>query len=123
MAIKKHNPHNYYRTDLGTNKIWACANPDCTHYMPPHLSHLVEGKRSICWQCGEKMTLHSLNMNEDRPRCDDCRLGLNVAEVDVPLSDAMRARLDSTPEKTEVETARITPVSKTIQDFIKGKVN
>lgn len=73
MSTKsKRHTHKYYRVDLGSYKVWACALPDCMHHMPPHYNNLVEGKNSFCWKCGEMFVLNTINMKRDKPLCDDC---------------------------------------------------
>lgn len=88
----KRHRHKYHLVSLGASKVWACALPDCTHYMPSHMSAMVEGKASICWQCGEDMILDKANMKEPQPRCENCRLGIETVEV--PLSSAMAERIN-----------------------------
>jgi len=74
MATKaKRHIHKYHRVDLGGTEVWACALSDCNHFMPPHYTKLVEGKSSICWNCGESITLNKSNMIDDEPKCNDCR--------------------------------------------------
>lgn len=70
---RKNHPHKYIRRDVGNGKVWACALPDCNHFMPPHLNSLLEGRSAICWGCEEKFTLDSTSLMEGMPRCDDCR--------------------------------------------------
>lgn len=94
MASKgRRHTHKYYRAHLTFADVWACALPDCTHYMPEHMSTLMNGKRSICWKCNEPMLLHPLNLTMERPVCDECKLGIKES-TDVPMSDVMRAFLE-----------------------------
>lgn len=73
MSTKaKRHTHKYHKVDLLGTKIWACALPDCNHHMPNHYSKLVEGKASLCWNCGEEMILDPTNMTQDRPICMNC---------------------------------------------------
>lgn len=86
----KRHRHKYHLVVYGAGHVWACAQPDCTHYMPSNMSGMVEGKASICWQCGGDMILDHTNMEERKPRCENCRLGI-VEEM--PISPAMAERL------------------------------
>jgi hypothetical protein len=61
--------------------------------MPPHYAALLNGKYSICWQCGGRMILHPGNLEMDRPICDKCRLGISDEE-ELPLTDRMKEFLE-----------------------------
>lgn len=52
---------------------WACAKPDCNHYMPPHIESSINGKYTICWECGATTTMNVLSMKDNNPKCDECR--------------------------------------------------
>lgn len=109
----KRHRHKYHLVSLGAGKVWACALPDCTHYMPSHMNAMVEGKASICWQCGEDMILDKANMKESQPRCENCRLG--IESVEVPLSNAMAERIKSDEAKPRVSISE-----ETILGFLKA---
>jgi hypothetical protein len=85
----KRHIHKYYKVQMGAVKVWACALGDCNHYMPYHMNNMMNGKFSICWQCGKDMVLHPGNLEDDMPRCDACKLGVTREElldiVDTPL--------------------------------------
>jgi len=84
MATKsKRHIHKYYKSGAGTSlTIWACALPDCTHFMPQHYTHLLRGKYSKCWgttsdkPCEELVTLDERNMRLEKPLCEECSLML-----------------------------------------------
>lgn len=40
--------------------------------MPKHYEEMVPGKLSICWGCGESMTLDPDNMRLNQPICFEC---------------------------------------------------
>lgn len=84
---RKNHTHKYQLRPTGSQSVWACALPDCNHYMPPHLSSLVEGRTSICWQCEEKFILDSDAMKENRPRCLECRDALLINVVSEMITD------------------------------------
>ena len=82
MATKaKRHTHKYHRVEIAGAKVWACALGDCNHYMPVHMSALIPGKNSYCWDCDNPIILDSSNMIEDRPRCVECRTGINLDEI------------------------------------------
>ncbi len=72
----KRHIHKYYHADLPFGKVWACALPDCNHFMPNHYESLLMGKGSICWNCGETYKLNPTNMLDDKPTCEKCKLGI-----------------------------------------------
>jgi hypothetical protein len=83
MATKaKRHIHKYEKVTLSFGQVWRCALPECSHYMGNHLAGLVEGKASFCWQCDNPMILDTENMKEDRPRCTNCRLGINPDSIE-----------------------------------------
>jgi hypothetical protein len=72
MAAQKHI-HKYRRVKLGRDKtytVYACAFPDCTHYMP---TDRIVGRRTICWVC-DKPTIIWKDRNGvlAKPHCKDC---------------------------------------------------
>ena len=77
MSTKaKRHTHKYHRIEIASSLVWACALPDCNHYMPEHMSELVPGKYSLCWgsspDCLGKFVLNPANMKNDRPLCNAC---------------------------------------------------
>lgn len=66
--------HKYIRAQLRFAQVWRCADPDCNHWMPPHQEGIMEGRASICWQCGEKFVLDIDALKEEMPRCAICRM-------------------------------------------------
>ena len=91
----KNHIHKYHRRRLGTsNKVWACALPDCSHYIPKHMESMAEGKQSVCNQCGEEFVLNIEAMESDKPRCENCRLGRTPELETVELSPMLKAYLE-----------------------------
>ncbi len=85
MSTKaKRHIHKYHRIKLNSSDIWACALGDCNHYMPRHLSQMVPGKTSLCWSCGNEITLDPENMKDDRPVCRACKSGVNFEDDAIP---------------------------------------
>ena len=77
----KRHTHKYQKIDLSFVKTWACALPDCTHYMPKHMERMVEGKASICWECEKEFVLDRIALTMDRPTCLECRNPLNIDDT------------------------------------------
>lgn len=116
MAKKTHI-HKYYRTTLTPErgrhgkikgkKIWRCGLPSCTHYVFD--KHLVVGRQSICWACGEPFILTNPALRRAKPTCG-CKLKenkdvLNVLDVltrmDIPLGqerEALPSEMHEVPE-------------------------
>lgn len=69
----KRHTHKYHKIDMLGSKIWACALPDCNHYMPKHMENLIPGKSTYCWECNSSMVLDPKALTMDRPICIDCR--------------------------------------------------
>lgn len=84
---RKATLHKYYRAHLSLGDVWACALPECSHYLPKHIEQLINGRATICWNCNNRTTMSPANMGMDRPFCPDC---LNAEMAELPLSDAMK---------------------------------
>lgn len=68
----KRHTHKYYKKTLSFGQVWACALPTCNHYMPTHMTELLPGKQSVCWECEGMLVLNELNMKMEKPLCEDC---------------------------------------------------
>lgn len=77
MAPKKHI-HKYHKITLGFGQVWSCGIPECNHFMPRNMTNRVVGKASLCWNCGQQITLNNENMKLDRPLCADCNPTVSV---------------------------------------------
>ena len=86
MSTKaKRHTHKYYRAKLTFHTVWACALPDCSHHMPPHIADLVRGKSSLCWKCEKPLIMDGRAISMDNPLCESCDpnfVSLNVEEMD-----------------------------------------
>ena len=61
--------HKYFRQENG---LWHCSGIDgCTHYLPKNMPAPV-GRNSICWSCEKSFQLLPMNMERDKPMCDEC---------------------------------------------------
>ncbi len=72
MGQSKKHTHKYHRIPINGNNLWACALPDCNHYMPKSIEKMVEGKNSYCFSCSNIFILDSEAMKRDKPLCFDC---------------------------------------------------
>jgi hypothetical protein len=74
MSKKKANHiHKYRLVDIGFSKVQSCAVPNCPHFMPAHLSKLLIGRASICWECDNEFNMTEDNLKEEFPRCMNCK--------------------------------------------------
>jgi hypothetical protein len=89
MPGKRH-VHKYIRTQLRFALVWRCADPECTHFMPPHQEGLMDGRASFCWQCSQQFILDTDALKEDMPRCPLCRM---PEIVDLDIDDLIAHRL------------------------------
>ena len=67
--------HRYHKVDIGKRReyfVFACALPDCTHYL--HSENQVVGKFSLCWRCGKKFIIAKDVRGRvlKRPHCVSC---------------------------------------------------
>jgi formylmethanofuran dehydrogenase subunit E len=86
-GAKKHT-HKYEFRRGKYLQVWTCANPDCSHYMPKHLADIqMEGRKSICWDCGSEFVLDSESLKMDRPVCIQCANPELVSAISEKLKD------------------------------------
>lgn len=91
MAGRKHI-HKYCKRELYGTSVWTCALPTCTHYMPKHLEEMVKGKYSVCWECDEQMIMGPLQMERDKPICDNCNGTAEVVELSPRLMELLKQK-------------------------------
>ena len=115
---KKIHVHKYYRTTLTPErgrhgkikgkKIWRCGVPSCTHYVFD--KHLVVGRQSVCWACGEVFILTNPALRRAKPTCG-CKLKenkdvLNVLDIltrmDIPLEQGREEVSSEVHEMPEI---------------------
>lgn len=84
--MAKQHTHKYFKFD----ELWHCGLPDCTHFMPKNVAGQVEGKYTLCWECGAQFILDRGAMERDKPICARCTLG--DVDVDI-LDDILNTRL------------------------------
>lgn len=62
--------HKYIRARMGKDYIiFKCALPGCTHYIS---KVVAEGRRSICWVCGNEMVLTKPALDLKKPHHAEC---------------------------------------------------
>lgn len=94
MAARKHT-HKYHRVSTGVLQVWACALPDCTHYMPKHMENMLPGKNTVCWSCDTETILTPINMSQDQPMCPVC---MGIEKVDDGMAARIRKMLENSDE-------------------------
>jgi len=76
--------HKYQRKKLARNyKVYACALPDCSHYIS---ADLIVGKKTICWVCGRVTIIYKdSNGVLARPHCKTCtKRKTEDEQIDLP---------------------------------------
>lgn len=71
---KPRHIHKYHRIKIGRSKdyiVYACALPDCPHYLP--IEQIV-GKLTVCWRCGETCQIRRDRRGDilHKPHCLQC---------------------------------------------------
>ena len=61
-----------HRLMLNQKKTWRCTLPGCSYFIHIGLAHILPGKQSICWECGDEFTLDDRALRDDQPICDKC---------------------------------------------------
>jgi hypothetical protein len=94
---KRKELHKYHFIPMKYTKVWACALPDCLHYIPKHMEYMVCGKRSICWSCDKEFILNEENMKDDQPICETCKIGAEnlKTDLDSDLETALAALINN----------------------------
>lgn len=99
MAAKNHI-HKYHYINIGKRDekryTYACALPNCSHFIPIHMSKLVIGKESYCWQCGEKMIINKQHFRRKtrKPRCYKCT-GKDVVKTSKPIPQGEQIKTEA----------------------------
>ena len=70
MTKKSRHTHRFVRvkTQKGTF-IYKCDLPGCSYYIH---AYIAEGRKSVCYRCGNEFFLNKANMDLARPHCADC---------------------------------------------------
>lgn len=90
------------------SQLWACALPDCTHYLPSNVSQTIVDKNSICWGCHQVMTMGSKQVRMLKPICDECILkaqGINIKDAEAFLQFMDEQRRKERLAQTEIPSA------------------
>ena len=109
--------HKYFRHENG---LWYCSGKDgCSHYIPKNMPQPV-GRMSDCWSCDKPFMLTPVNMNIDKPKCDEC------VERDDILDDFIERKLATVQKPnplTEISRQAREAVEKAKRDqLIKDKI-
>lgn len=87
--MAKH-PH---RLILMHNKTWKCTLQGCSFFVHRGLEYVLIGKTAVCWECGDNFTLDEHALEDEMPKCIDCRneaAGLPSGDV---LGDYIQTKL------------------------------
>lgn len=105
---RKQHVHKYYLRRTSVFDVWACALDECNHYMPQHLTELVSGRSSLCWDCGAKFRLNEDLMREEagKPVCQNC---LDIRRF-TKLERAPQIKASVEPDQVEINEPRLEPV-------------
>lgn len=97
----KRHTHKYRLVPINNSKkVWSCALPDCNHYMPPNMEHMIEGKASECWDCGNTTIMSIARMkyatehNDGKMLCELCinkREGIEILNDDASLAEILKS--------------------------------
>lgn|SRR6188768_3326155 len=73
---KKHI-HKYYKSYGPSGQyLWTCAFMDCSHHLPKHYEHTIQGKGTVCWgfdkDCVKEFPLDERALRMDKPLCEQC---------------------------------------------------
>jgi len=71
--------HQFLRIPAKKTHTWTCVN--CSWFVHDGLSHILLTKDAVCWGCGDTFRLSELAIAEDKPRCDECRGGASMDEI------------------------------------------
>jgi hypothetical protein len=78
--VKKH-VHRYFRSHGKHVSVWKCSDMHCPHYVHYSQSYVLISRASICWGCGREFPLDEDALEEDMPRCIECRSGLKEKDI------------------------------------------
>lgn len=62
-------------------KTWKCQIEGCAFFVHLGLAHILVNKRAVCWNCEEVFSVDEDSLKDEKPKCMDCRLALNLANV------------------------------------------
>jgi hypothetical protein len=66
---KEEHVHKYKRTKLGKFKVYRCMLSGCPHYVR---AELVTNRMTVCWRCGNSVTMTPQMAMQAKPHCRDC---------------------------------------------------
>lgn len=74
---------------LINHKTWRCMLEGCAFFVHTGLAHILIGKTIVCWNCEDKFIASELALEEEKPRCDDCRIGMSSDVIEQLLKKKM----------------------------------
>lgn len=70
--------HKFLKMPAKKTNTWTCVY--CSWFVHEGLSHIVLSKEGECWSCGDVFHMTENALEEDKPRCDNCR-GVAVEDI------------------------------------------
>ena len=83
MGMK--HAHKFLRVPAKKTRTWTCT--ECSWFVHEGLAHVLIGKEGVCWGCEDVFTITEAALDEDKPRCDNCRVGVSDEVIQQMLRD------------------------------------
>jgi len=80
-TTRKGHTHKFHKIQGKVVKAWRCADSECKYILHSGLEELLLGRASICWNCSESFPMDEINLKEDMPVCQNCRIKQEVPEL------------------------------------------
>jgi len=72
---------------LVNKKTWKCNLEGCGFFVHLGLAHILIGKQAICWSCEERFVVSEDSLKEEKPRCNECKIGVSEDVIEQMLKD------------------------------------
>lgn len=112
--MAKH-PH---RLILLNKKTWRCTLEGCNFFVHLGLAHVLEGKNSICWSCGEQFTMTARALKDEMPKCDECTAKRDGFDTDA-MGDYIEAQLELAKQGVK-SVGELDPAKRSLIEAMKG---
>jgi len=88
--MAKRHTHMYHKIQqkYGTG-LWACALPNCTHYLPLNVADMIFGRESLCTNCMAVMFLDEEKLKNNEPICANCNLAKQGILIETAEDDTV----------------------------------
>lgn len=97
---RKPHIHKYHKIDIGSFKkpypVYACAIPDCTHYVPVERA---VGRTTQCVVCGKPYEITKADLRYVRIACKKCK-GARVRNPEI--KERMAQNKETATEAVEI---------------------